>query len=328
MHDPFKILGLQPGASKDEIKLAYRKLAKKYHPDRNKSPNAEEKFKKISKAYDDALNWTPTQRRSASGFDFGFDFESFFAGFTDFTSRFSQPTRSNPLIKLQVPLTFTEGVHGCKKLVRFLREVCCGTCDGMAASTGDMCRACGGAGKTVANHGGMKVVMTCNNCQGHGRELIPCKDCQGRGTHRKEAKFNVNIPGGIMPGGMMRIDKQGHHIYKNSPPGDVVVHLNPAMHNELFVRDGIDILSETTIPFTLAAMGGEITIKTVHGDENVILPMGAGSSDIILLKGHGVKAEGRQGNHHLKLKIIFPVYLDEHQQTLLDELHQSLEEQS
>jgi len=324
MQDPFKILGLEPGASKDEIKLAYRKLAKKWHPDRNKSHEAEEKFKQISEAHDAALNWSPQQ--DSGGFGFGFDFESFFSAFTDFGSRFRQPRpqRTNPLVKLDVALSFMEGVRGCKKSIVFTRKIFCKVCEGMAARLGNRCRLCGGAGKTVTDRGGMRVVMTCNGCQGQGRELQPCQACRGQGTCDDEARFNLNIPPGIMPGSVMRMSHQGHQLYPNSNPGDILIGLNPSMSDGAFNRDGLNIASTVDITFTQAARGGDIVVQTIYGSETISLPIGAGSSETMILAGRGVHADTHQGDHHLHLNITFPAYLDEQQLEVLDKLHKLL----
>lgn len=331
MNDPFKILGLKPGASKDEIKTAYRKLAKKWHPDRNTSPGAEAKFKQISEAHDAALNWSPNQTRqqgfgwNVGGFDFGSFFSSFTSGFTGHQTQ-HRSRHPNQAINLEIPLTFLEGVHGCKKYLKFTRRVFCQECQGACASLGLRCNICSGAGKTIRMRGGMRVVMTCETCQGQGREVIQCRACQGRGSNSEDAQFNLNVPPGIMPDSIMRMPGQGHRLNPNQPAGDVHIRLNPKMKNIMFSRDGLNISSTISLLFTKAALGGRVSINTIYGKEEISIPVGAGSTGKVILEGRGVHADGRQGSHHINLNIKFPAYLDEQQIELLTKIDKTLEE--
>ena len=326
MRDPFKILGLKPGASKDEIKSAYRKLAKQYHPDRNKSSDAEAKFKEVTQAHEAALSWSPDQGRQTGFGGFGgFDFESFFQNFAGFSSHFTrQPTNQNPLLKVDIQLTFDEGVHGCVRPITLDCQQFCEDCQGAACHLGDKCNMCQGSGKLVTSRGGMRVVMACDQCQGQGHNLVPCNSCGGQGFKLKTTYFKVTVPPGVFPGASMRMQHSGHQIYPSAPPGDIIVSLRPTMQNKTFRRDGFDVHTTIKIPFTLAALGGKIQTETVHGTENITLPIGIGSSGLVVLEGSGVHSSETVGNHHLHLDVVFPSYLEEEQVLTLENLHKTM----
>ncbi|MDU7441712.1 MAG: molecular chaperone DnaJ, partial [Clostridium sp.] len=293
--DYYEVLGLQKGASDDEIKRAFRKLAVKYHPDRNQgNAEAEEKFKEINEAYqilsDPEKKAKYDQFGSAAfdgtggfngggfgGFD-GFDmggfgdiFESFFGGGGGSSRRRNGPVRGND-IEYTVTLTFEEAVFGVEKEISITRSENCEHCSGSGAEPGTnvkTCPTCGGSGQVRVQRqtplGSFVSTTTCDQCGGTGKVIEdPCPDCKGKGTVRKNRKITVKIPAGVDTGNIIPLRGQGEQGANNGPSGDLYIRVNVAP-SKIFRREGSDIYYDYKISMAKAALGAEITVPTVDG---------------------------------------------------------------
>jgi len=304
--DYYEVLGVERNASEEEIKKAYRKLALKYHPDRNPGDKAaEEKFKELGEAYE-ALS-DPQKRgiydqygpeafagaaRSAQGFGGGggfhdpFDifrevfggaggsiFEEFFSGESGGgRGRRGGPQRGSDL-RYEMEITFEEGVFGTEKEINIAKLDVCGECDGNGAAPGSSlknCSACGGRGQVVSSRGFFTMAQTCPRCHGAGRMVEkPCQKCRGEGRIEKETKIKVRIPAGVDTGSRLRSSSNGESGMRGGPPGDLYIVLHVQNH-EVFVRHGDDIVCDVPISFALASLGGEIEVPTLDPSEKRI----------------------------------------------------------
>jgi molecular chaperone DnaJ len=352
--DYYEILGVERGATKDQIKEAYRKLALQFHPDRNKSPEAEGKFKEISEAYAvlsddekrgqyDAFGREGVyQRYSQEDIFRGVDFGEFFRGmgfggfgFDDIFSQFfggggrgRQPERGEDLTyHLQVNL---EGlVHDSNREIEVPRSEVCPTCDGSGAKPGTSprtCGTCGGTGQVqkVQSAGFARLVRitACNRCGGRGYLVdSPCKDCSGRGTIEKTRRIQIMIPAGVEDGHTLRLRGEGNAGENGTPPGDLYVVVNVAQHR-LFARQDSDIYLETKIGVVQAMLGTELTVPTLHGDVRLTVPHGTQPGAVFRIKGKGLPNYGRggTGDEYVKVNVEVPKNLSESQKELLRKL--------
>jgi molecular chaperone DnaJ len=345
--DYYEILGLEKTASKDEIKKAYRKLSKKYHPDLNKEPGAEEKFKEIAEAYevlsDDQKRARYDQfghqdpNQGFGGFS-GFGSTEGFGGFEDIFSSFfggGSRTRRDPNaprkgddLQYRMTISFEEAVFGKEKEIEIPREETCDTCHGTGAKPGtskETCSYCNGTGQiseTVNTPFGQIVNRrTCSHCQGTGQMIKEkCSTCHGSGTVKKRKKIKVNIPAGVDDGQQLRVSGQGEAGVNGGPAGDlyIVFHVRAS---DKFERDGDDIYLELPITFAQAALGDEIEVPTIYGKVKMKIPAGTQSGDRFRLKDKGVKNVHGYGNgdQHVIVKIKTPKKLTEKQKELLRE---------
>ncbi|WP_146548248.1 molecular chaperone DnaJ [Rummeliibacillus suwonensis] len=345
--DYYEILGLEKTASKDEIKKAYRKLSKKYHPDLNKEPGAEEKFKEIAEAYevlsDDQKRARYDQfghqdpNQGFGGFS-GFGSTEGFGGFEDIFSSFfggGSRTRRDPNaprkgddLQYRMTISFEEAVFGKEKEIEIPREETCDTCHGTGAKPGtskETCSYCNGTGQiseTVNTPFGQIVNRrTCSHCQGTGQMIKEkCSTCHGTGTVKKRKKIKVNIPAGVDDGQQLRVSGQGEAGVNGGPAGDlyIVFHVRAS---DKFERDGDDIYLELPITFAQAALGDEIEVPTIYGKVKMKIPAGTQSGDRFRLKDKGVKNVHGYGNgdQHVIVKIKTPKKLTEKQKELLRE---------
>ncbi|MBO2534909.1 molecular chaperone DnaJ [Rummeliibacillus suwonensis] len=345
--DYYEVLGLEKTASKDEIKKAYRKLSKKYHPDLNKEPGAEEKFKEIAEAYevlsDDQKRARYDQfghqdpNQGFGGFS-GFGSTEGFGGFEDIFSSFfggGSRTRRDPNaprkgddLQYRMTISFEEAVFGKEKEIEIPREETCDTCHGTGAKPGtskETCSYCNGTGQiseTVNTPFGQIVNRrTCSHCQGTGQMIKEkCSTCHGTGTVKKRKKIKVNIPAGVDDGQQLRVSGQGEAGVNGGPAGDlyIVFHVRAS---DKFERDGDDIYLELPITFAQAALGDEIEVPTIYGKVKMKIPAGTQSGDRFRLKDKGVKNVHGYGNgdQHVIVKIKTPKKLTEKQKELLRE---------
>ncbi|MDV4150100.1 molecular chaperone DnaJ [Clostridium sp. AL.422] len=345
--DYYAALGLEKGASDEEIKKAFRKLAIKYHPDKNQGDKeAENKFKEINEAYQvlsdpdkkAKYDMYGTVDFDGSGFGaggfggfdfsdiggFGDIFESFFGGGGGGRRR-NGPQRGSDL-EYTINLTFEEAVFGVEKEISIDRSESCETCKGSGAKAGTSkktCPTCNGQGQVRVQRqtplGSFVSTSTCNTCGGSGTVIEePCTSCHGRGHVRKTRKIKVNIPAGVDTGNVMPLRGQGNHGTNDGPPGDLYVRINVAPSKK-FVRKGNDIYIDTHISMGKAALGTEITVATVDGDVKYTIPAGTQSGTLFRLKGKGiprVNSSGR-GDQYVKVIVDIPKNLNEKQKDAL-----------
>jgi molecular chaperone DnaJ len=336
--DYYDILGVNKSASQDEIKRAYRKLAKKYHPDRNPDEAAEERLKQINEAYDvlsdpekranyDRYGTADFQGINMNGFGSIFD-EIFkgFGGFGGFGSGFQQ--RSGPKrgenLRISINLSFDEAFFGAEKEIAFERKVACQTCKGSAAAPGTSpvrCKTCGGRGQVMRSMGGfMTVSQTCPRCQGLGEVIeTPCKDCKGTGLQTERLEVKIPIPAGIEDGMGQRIRGHGNAGPRGGPHGDLIVMFNVEPH-ETFVRRGLHVYLEQDIPFSVAVLGGEVEVPTMRGLSKMKIKAGTEGGTVLRMKGKGVHADdGREGDQLVRVNIHIPEKLSKEQKAYLAE---------
>lgn len=344
--DYYEVLGLEKNASKEEIKKAYRKLSKKYHPDINKEAGADEKFKEVKEAYEvlsddqkrdqyDRFGHTdPNQGFGGYGNgDFGgfggFEdiFSTFFGGGS---SRRRDPNapRQGADLQYTMSLEFEEAVFGKETVIEIPREENCDTCHGTGAKPGtkpETCSHCHGSGQlnTEQNTPFGKIVnrRVCNYCNGTGKMIKDkCKTCGGTGKVKKRRKINVKIPAGVDDGQQLRVSGQGEPGINGGPAGDLYVVFHVKEH-EFFERDGDDIYCEVPLTFSQAALGDEIEVPTLHGKVKLKVPSGTQTGTKFRLRGKGVpNVRGYGvGDQHIHVKVVTPTKLTEKQKQLLRE---------
>ena len=345
--DYYEVLGIKKSASKDEIKSAYRKLAKKYHPDVNKEKDAEEKFKEVQEAYDvlydDQKRATYDQFGHAAfdqnggnpfgggfsgsgfGFDFGDIFEGFFGGGRR-ASRQTGPARGNDLLT-RVRINFMDAINGTKIEFMHTYDKMCETCQGKGAENANdihTCSKCNGSGvETFVQEsifGRVQSQRACTSCGGSGKTISkPCKSCNGAGYTRVKEKQLLNIPAGIGEGQKLRIQGKGERGLNGGPNGDLHVEIVIKPHNS-FKRVGNDIYLQIPISFVDAALGVTLEVPTVYGNVEVKIPAGTQPGATLRLSGQGVKdVRGNVGNQYLEVEVKTPTNLSKDQKVALED---------
>ncbi len=352
--DYYEVLGVSKDSSADEIKKAYRKLAKKYHPDMNPgNAEAEQNFKEVNEAYDvlsdddkkakyDAYGhaaFDPAAGGGGAGFggfgDFGFDFgdifSSFFGGGGGGGGRRNGPVRGDD-INLRITLTFEEAVFGVKKEISFSKIQKCSTCAGTGAEKGTSaktCSHCGGSGQVRVQQrtplGMMQTTRQCDHCHGTGKIIEkPCGDCKGTGYVRVQKKLDVNIPAGINEGQRITLRGQGSDGRNGGPAGDVNLIVTVKAHS-VFEREGNDIYCDVPITYAEATLGAEIEIPTLEGKEKYTIPEGTQTGTTFTLRQRGVQDVNskRRGNLHVTVNVEVPKNLNSEQKELLRKFAES-----
>ncbi|MGZ7040670.1 MAG: molecular chaperone DnaJ [Thermoanaerobaculia bacterium] len=341
--DYYEVLGIQKGAALEDIKKAYRKLALKYHPDKNPgNAQAEEKFKEAAEAYgvlsdeEKRASYDRYGHQGVGGMG-GFDPNQFadfgdilgdLFGFGDFfgatRKRNTRPARGNDL-RFDLELEFMDAAFGKEVSLNVPRTVTCSTCSGSGAKAGTQpvtCTACGGKGQIRYSQGFFAVARTCPQCGGAGRVIKdPCPACSGAGRIREEKTISVKVPAGVDDGSRLRVAGEGEAGYNGGPSGDLYVFLSVAAHPK-FTRRDYDIHSDQSIGFTQAALGGEANVETIDGHESLRVPAGTQPGQVFRLRGKGVHfldGSGR-GDHYVHVTVRVPTTLTDEQRTLLQQL--------
>ena len=354
--DYYEVLGVSKTAREDEIKKAYRSLAKKYHPDVSKEPNATEKFKEVQQAYDCLSD--PAKRENydrygtedpMGGFSSGgAGFNGNFGGFEDIFSAFfgggSQRTRdpNGPSkgsdLRTSITLTFEEAAFGVKKPITLNRAEKCTKCNGTGAdSLKDIstCTRCHGSGKIMTEQATMfgmrmRTESACPDCRGTGRKITkPCSECNGQGRIKKQSTINVTIPSGIDDEQTIRLSNQGEAGKNGGPNGDLYINVTVKPH-EIFERDGNDIYCELPLTFSEVALGTTIEVATLSGKVNLKIPAGTQSGTKFKLSGRGINNQttGRTGNQYVIARVLTPTKITQEQKELFTKLSKTDEKSS
>jgi molecular chaperone DnaJ len=355
--DFYQLLGVGTSAGEEEIKRAYRKLARELHPDTNSDPAAEERFKAVTLAYETLRD--PERRRrydmfgpeavrgsgaagtgaggGGGGAGFGSDafgaglgdlFESFFGGSGFGGRRSSGPPRGAD-VETALDLDFRAAVFGTSGEVRIRVPVPCATCDGTGAKPGtsaQTCAACGGAGEVRQVRqsilGQMMTTSPCRRCGGSGQEIRdPCPDCRGEGRRTEEQRFTVEVPAGVDHGSTLRVPGRGAAGPRGGAPGDLYVHLK-VRPDERFTRQGYDLVHVLHLPLTQAALGAHLRYETLDGTEDLVVPKGTQNGRVFRLRGRGVPHVDGRGRGDLLVQVVVdtPTDLDREQEELVRRL--------
>ena len=348
--DFYEVLGVERNASPEEIKKAYRKLAIKYHPDKNPGDaKAEEKFKEISNAFEVLKDEEKRQKydqfghdafQGGGGFSRGVDpfdlFKDVFGGgggggfgsiFDDFfggsgSSGSNEGSRGSDL-RVSVSITLEQAAKGVEKEIKYHHHGECSKCDGSGASPGSnkvMCATCGGIGQVASNQGFISIRRTCPSCSGTGVTIEkPCNECSGEGRIRKQGKVKVKIPPGVSNGNRLCSRGRGDAGSRGGSSGDLYVDVHIDEHS-LFERDDDDLFHEVHIPFALSVLGGTIQVPTLEGKVSLKIPSGTQSNKTFRLKNHGMpnlRYSSRKGDLYVKISIQVPTKLSKEQKEAL-----------
>ena len=366
--DYYEVLELQKGAGDDEIKKAYRRLAKKYHPDMNPgNKEAEAKFKEVNEAYEilsdsekraryDQFGFAgvdPSYGAGAGGAGFG-GFGGGFGGFDDidlgdlFGSIFGGGTRSGGSrsanaarrgenIRVSVELTFEEAAFGCTKEIPVSRIENCPECGGSGCekgSTPEVCSRCGGTGSVRVQSrtafGVMSTTSACPECSGSGKIVHnPCPKCRGKGAVRKNTTVSVDIPAGIDDGQTLSVHGSGHRGTNGGPAGDLLVTVSVQEHTQ-FERDGFDVYYNMPITFTQAALGDSVEVPTLDGKVKYVIPEGTQTGTVFRLRGKGIPRLNSvgRGDQFVTVRVSTPQSLTAEQKELLRKLAESFGEEN
>ncbi len=333
--DYYNILGINRSATQDDIKKAFRQLAKKYHPDRNPdNPNAEDMFKKITEAYDvlsdpeKRSNYDRYGTADSQGVDMG-GFEDLisqvfggFGGFGGMGRRGPTGPPKGQTLRMKIDLTFEEAFFGTEKEIAFRRHIHCSKCNGSGAEPGSSpktCRSCNGRGQVVRTMGGfMQVASTCPTCDGLGEVIeSKCSSCRGTGLETERREVTLPVPPGVEDGMGQRIRGGGNAGPRRGPYGDLIIIFEVEPH-KTFIRRGLHIYLEHDIPFSLAALGGEMEVLTMHGSSVMKVKPGTEGGTVLRMKGKGVHTQdGRTGDQLVRVNIHIPKKLSKEQKEYL-----------
>lgn len=347
--DYYEVLGVAKDVNEEDLKKAYRRLAMKFHPDRNPdNKEAEEKFKEGNEAYEILSNpdkraaydrhghagVDPSMGAGAGGFGGGGGFSDIFEAFGDIFGgqRGGGGSRQRGGADLQytLELTLEEAIKGVKKQVRFTTAAACEVCDGSGAKKGSgmtTCRTCGGAGQVRMQQGFFTVQQTCPTCRGRGQIIKdPCGSCNGEGRTNKQKTLEVTIPAGVDTGDKVRLAGEGEAGANGAPAGNLFVQVVVKEHS-IFKRDGADLYCEVPISFPDAALGCELEVPTLEGKVKLKVPEGTQTGKVFRLRGKGVKPVRAYdvGDMLCRVMVETPVHLNSKQKELLRDFQASLD---
>jgi molecular chaperone DnaJ len=364
--DYYEVLGIQKGATAEELKKAYRKMAVKFHPDKNPGDKtAEDKFKEVSEAYEalsdpqkraayDQYGHAAFDARSragarggAGGFHDPFDifrevfsgggggggsiFEDLFGGGGGGASRDPNRAQRGADLRYDLEIDFIEAVQGCEKEITLSKLDSCESCRGSGSESGSgtkTCSTCGGRGQVVSSRGIFSIAQTCPRCEGAGQIIEkPCRKCSGAGRVERRSKIKLRIPAGVDTGARLRSSGNGESGQRGGQSGDLYVVLHVRPH-DIFRRDGDDLICELPISFVQSALGSEIEVPTLEGRAKISVPPGTQSGTIFRLKGRGVKSvQGYgSGDLHVRVTVEVPTRLNAEQKEKLQEFAQLCDE--
>ncbi|MDR3171474.1 MAG: molecular chaperone DnaJ [Treponema sp.] len=350
--DYYEVLGVQKGASKDDIKKAYRKLAIQYHPDKNPgNKEAEEKFKEATEAYEILSD----DQKKAAYDQFGFagvegmgggqqDYSQVFRGFEDIFGDFSGifdtffgsgsggrrssgsggGSRRGANLRYDIDIPFKDAIFGTKVEIQYSRNESCSVCKGTGAANGSgkkVCPTCAGSGQVRHSQGFFSMASTCPGCGGEGSIIEqPCKECGGSGTQKKRQKIMVTVPAGVENGKQVIIPRQGDAGPNGGLAGDLYVVIRVQPH-EYFERQDMDVYCAVPISITQAALGSDIHVTSLEGKTiKVKIPAGSQSGKMLRIRDEGVPSGGHRGNLYIKLMVQIPAKLSKEGRKLMEEL--------
>ena len=348
--DYYETLGINRNANEEEVRKAFRKKAMEFHPDRNKEPGADAKFKEVNEAYQilsdpnrrakyDQFGHAGVNSSGGQGFE-GFDvfggfgdiFDAFFGGGTTQRSR----ARSGRTLQTNISLTFEEAAFGITKEIEITRVEKCATCAGSKSEPGtnpEQCINCQGSGKVRRTQRSVfdqfVTEAICNVCTGSGEKILnPCKACRGRGREHKSHKIKIPIPAGVFEGANLSLDGQGDAGDYGGQAGDLLVNIRIMKHS-IFKRAENNVLSDLEVNFPEAALGTTVEIPTLDGIVEVKIPSGTQSGEVLRLKSKGIphlNKNGRRGDHIVSIHVATPSKLSKEQRDLLEKLQKSMKE--
>lgn len=363
--DYYEVLGVPRDVSAEDLKKAYRKLAVKYHPDKNPDDKtAEAKFKEVGEAYDVLSD---DQKRPAydryghaafqggmggpagggGGFHDPFDvfrevfsdggggiFEQFFGGGGGGGGRRRDGPQRGSDLRYGMEISLEDAAHGVEREIEYERSASCKPCSGSGSNSGGggkkTCRTCGGVGQVISSRGFFQIQQACPDCGGTGETISdPCRNCGGTGRSKERTKVRVKVPAGIEDGSRLRSSGNGDLGAKNGPPGDLYIVVQIRQH-EIFEREGDDLHCDMPLSFSTAALGGEITVPTMEAKATVKVPAGTQNGTTFRLRGKGMKVLGqdRHGDLYVHVQIAVPTKLSAEQREKLEAFAAALGEQT
>ena len=353
MTDYYEILGVSKDATKDEIKSAFRKKARTLHPDVNKAPDAEEKFKELGKAYETLMDDGKRETYDRygedglknAGFDTGGPFAGGFGNLNDIFESFfgmggfgfgGRPDPNAPVegddLRLDIEIDFEQAAFGVEKEIKFDHLEICPECSGTGAQKGtqpETCPTCHGTGQVQqvmrTPLGSISQIVTCPHCHGAGKKIThPCKNCQGHGKIEKEKKIQIKIPAGVDSMSKIRVSREGDAGTNGGPAGDLYVVLH-VKQSDYYKRDGNDVYTRIDITPSQAALGDEIVVKTLDGEQRITVQAGIQTGNTIKIKGAGIPYLSRQsqrGDHIVIVSVKTPTKLSDEEKSLYKKLYE------